>query len=289
MIVGMEPSTYDQSLPRKRMGAGLLLTDETGNVLLVEPTYKPGWEIPGGVVEADESPRAGAHREILEELGLDRQPGDLLCVDWTAARRGHSESLTWIFEGGNVLPGEVADIRLPAAELRSFDFVPPESLTEWLGERRGGRMLAALQARIERRTLYIEDGLVPEPTRARAVIVANDLVLLMLRIRPDRTYWIFPGGGREPEDATLQDTVIRECREELGLEVAVDAEVAVPGVRRDAFFRCRIVSGRLGTGDGSEFSSGAGSYVPVWVPLPSLPTMANVFPEQAVAIVARMA
>jgi ADP-ribose pyrophosphatase YjhB (NUDIX family) len=38
------------------MAAGALLFDEDGRILLVEPTYKPYWEIPGGVVEADESP-----------------------------------------------------------------------------------------------------------------------------------------------------------------------------------------------------------------------------------------
>jgi 8-oxo-dGTP pyrophosphatase MutT (NUDIX family) len=146
-----------------------------------------------------------------------------------------------------------------------------------------------VRGRIEQRTLYTENGQVPRPTRARAIIVENDLVLLMLRIRPDRTYWVFPGGGQEPEDATLRDTVIRECREELGLEVAVDSEVPVPGIRRDAFFRCRIVSGRLGTGDGPEYtSSGAGSYVPVWVPLPGLTSLANVFPVAAVPIIADM-
>lgn len=282
----IEPSDYDKTLPRKRMGAGMLITDETGNVLLVDPTYKPGWEIPGGVVEADESPLAGARREVLEELGLDREPGDLLCVDWTPARPGHSESLTWIFEGGTLLPGEIPDIRLQDVELGAFDFVPPHDLTTRLGERRGGRMLAAVRARIERRTLYTESGALPGPTRARAVIIENDLVLLMLRIKPDRTFWLFPGGGREPGDADLCATVVRECREELGLDVAVEAELPVAGLRRDVFFRCRIVNGRLGTGVGPELVSGNGSYVPVWVPLPSLTGLANVFPVEAARYVA---
>jgi hypothetical protein len=41
---------YTATLPRKRMGAGLLLTDPSGRVLLVEPAYKDYWEIPGGAV-----------------------------------------------------------------------------------------------------------------------------------------------------------------------------------------------------------------------------------------------
>jgi hypothetical protein len=30
------------------MSAGVLFFDEAGRLLIVEPTYKPNWEIPGG-------------------------------------------------------------------------------------------------------------------------------------------------------------------------------------------------------------------------------------------------
>jgi hypothetical protein len=48
------------------MAAGILFRDDRGRVLLVEPSYKPNWEIPGGVVEADESPWAG----VLQDRDL---------------------------------------------------------------------------------------------------------------------------------------------------------------------------------------------------------------------------
>lgn len=63
---------YVASLARKRMAAGALFRDVAGRVLLVEPTYKENWEVPGGAVEQDESPTAACRREVLEELGLDR-------------------------------------------------------------------------------------------------------------------------------------------------------------------------------------------------------------------------
>jgi hypothetical protein len=56
------PADYTATLPTKRMGAGLLITDDVGRVLLVEPTYKSEWEIPGGAVEANESPYCAARR-----------------------------------------------------------------------------------------------------------------------------------------------------------------------------------------------------------------------------------
>lgn len=59
-----EPPAYDLALPRKRVAAGVLYLDTEGRLLLVDPVYKTDWEIPGGAVEKNESPRAGAMREI---------------------------------------------------------------------------------------------------------------------------------------------------------------------------------------------------------------------------------
>lgn len=39
---------YVAELSRKQMAAGVLFRDVHGRVLLVEPSYKPNWEIPGG-------------------------------------------------------------------------------------------------------------------------------------------------------------------------------------------------------------------------------------------------
>ncbi len=64
------------------MGAGALIRNVAGRVLAVEPTYKKTWELPGGSVEADESPRAACIREIEEELGLRMDVGRLLCLEW---------------------------------------------------------------------------------------------------------------------------------------------------------------------------------------------------------------
>lgn len=61
-----------------RVAAGALFLDSGGRVLLVHPTYKDIWDIPGGYVERGESPAAACRREVAEELGLDRLPPDSL-------------------------------------------------------------------------------------------------------------------------------------------------------------------------------------------------------------------
>lgn len=72
-------------LPTKRMGAGAVIRDVDGRVLIVKPTFKPAWELPGGAVEDDESPRGACVRELHEELGITVAVGELLCVDYNSS------------------------------------------------------------------------------------------------------------------------------------------------------------------------------------------------------------
>ncbi len=96
------------------------------------PRYGEPWEIPGGAVEAEESPQAGARHEVLEEPGFDLAPGALLGVDWTAARSGRSDGVVMVFDGGRLSPEQVSAIRLRAEELRGYAFVDVGSVGERL-------------------------------------------------------------------------------------------------------------------------------------------------------------
>lgn len=158
----MDAGEYVATLPCKRAAAGVLFVDEAGRVLLVEPVFKQGWEFPGGVVSAEESPLAGAVREVKEELGLlvsGRLP--LLVVDWVPPRDAVTESVVWLFDGGCLSGEETASIRLPAEELRSYRFVDPAQALSLLPPLRGRRLTSALAARAEGVPVYLEDGRVP--------------------------------------------------------------------------------------------------------------------------------
>ena len=38
---------------RKRVSADVIIRDMLGRILLVDPKYKPDWDLPGGMAEAD--------------------------------------------------------------------------------------------------------------------------------------------------------------------------------------------------------------------------------------------
>lgn len=135
------------TLATKRMGAGMLFTDAADRVLLVEPQYKPTWEVPGGAVEANESPYAAARRETTEELGLTRDPGTLLVLDWVPQREQRTEALMMLFDGGQLTDADTAAIVLPADELRSYKFCTPDEAVRRLSPLLTRRVAAALHAR----------------------------------------------------------------------------------------------------------------------------------------------
>lgn len=146
------------SLPRKRMAAGALFRDAAGRVLLVQPTYKPTWEIPGGIVEAEESPTRACRREVVEELGLDRPVGRVLAVDWVPSRPGRPEGLMLVYDGGVLTETEIAAIRLPADELASHAFVEPDRVPEAAGVLLARRVAACLEAIATGVPVSLEDG-----------------------------------------------------------------------------------------------------------------------------------
>ena len=95
------PDEFRAATPR--VASGVLFRDADNRVLLVKPTYKQGWDIPGGYVEPGESPKQAAVREVTEELGVTLPVGRLLVIDW-APQDGEGDKLLFVFDGGVIDP-----------------------------------------------------------------------------------------------------------------------------------------------------------------------------------------
>ncbi|WP_141698469.1 NUDIX domain-containing protein, partial [Streptomyces lushanensis] len=141
------------------LAAGVLLFDEQDRVLLVDPTYKPGWEFPGGVVEAGEAPAQAGIREVAEEIGIElTEVPRLLVVDWEPPRPPGYGGLRLLFDGGR-LPARLAGaLLLPGRELRGWRFVGEEEAAGLLPPARYERLRWALRARERGTVLNLEDG-----------------------------------------------------------------------------------------------------------------------------------
>ncbi|MPY63191.1 NUDIX hydrolase [Streptomyces spongiae] len=141
------------------LAAGVLLFDEQDRVLLVDPTYKAGWEFPGGVVEPGEAPARAGMREVAEETGirLDDVPR-LLVVDWEQPAPPGYGGLRLLYDGGRLDADGGQQPVLPGPELRGWRFVTEEEAADLLPPVRYERLRWALRARERGAALYLEAG-----------------------------------------------------------------------------------------------------------------------------------
>ncbi|MFD3524521.1 NUDIX domain-containing protein [Streptomyces sp. NPDC058653] len=141
------------------VAAGVLLFDERDRVLLVDPTYKPGWEFPGGVVERGEAPARAGMREVTEEIGIElNDVPTLLVVDWEPPRPPGFGGLRLIFDGGRLPDRDAGRLLLPGSELRGWRFVTEDEAASMLPPARYERLRWALRARERRTVLNLEAG-----------------------------------------------------------------------------------------------------------------------------------
>jgi 8-oxo-dGTP diphosphatase len=155
----MDRKSHQATLPKKRMAAGCLFRNSQNQILIVQPTYKPNWETPGGVTEDNESPRDCAAREVMEELSLEVSVGRLLVVDYTSENEDFTEALMWVFDGGILNEIQILSIKLPASELRLFRFVDLLELEQLVTPRLFHRLEQAFFALQKNQTLYLENQL----------------------------------------------------------------------------------------------------------------------------------
>jgi 8-oxo-dGTP diphosphatase len=146
-------------LPRIPASAGALFFDSAGRLLIVNPTYKAHWTIPGGVMEAGETPWEACRREVLEEVGLElsADAGRLVVVDFLRPRPGKPGGMRFLFHCGALDEPQLGRIVLQEEELSEFRLAETTRALELLSGPLRRRVGAALHV-AEGGCAYLEDG-----------------------------------------------------------------------------------------------------------------------------------
>ncbi|MCL8024724.1 NUDIX hydrolase [Nocardioides bruguierae] len=154
-------SLLNSFLPRKRAIAQMLVrSSEEGEprVLMCQLTYKTDWDLPGGVVEVNESPRVAVAREVEEELSLTLDAGRLLLTDWLPPWNGWDDALCLVFDGGTIDPGDLDGLVLQAREIRSVRLCTLAEVREHATDFTARRVEAALAGLRGEGPGYTESG-----------------------------------------------------------------------------------------------------------------------------------
>ncbi|MFI8929581.1 NUDIX domain-containing protein [Streptomyces sp. NPDC053474] len=139
------------------MAAGVLFFDAQGHVMVLEPMYREYRDIPGGYVDAGESPLQACVREVREALGIMPGIGRPLAVDWDASP-AERDKVLYLFDGG-ALPAQLeAQIQLQRSEIKAYAFHSLDDFDSLTIPRlaRSGR--AVVIARSEGQVAYLERG-----------------------------------------------------------------------------------------------------------------------------------
>jgi len=131
---------------RKRVASDVLICDESGRVLLVNPTYKERWDLPGGMAEPNEPPRKAAERELIEELGLTITAGRILVLDWIGPHGPWDDQLVFVFDGGTLSEEQLAAVRVVDPEISEFAMLEPEEAARRLRPDMAERLSRARRA-----------------------------------------------------------------------------------------------------------------------------------------------
>jgi 8-oxo-dGTP diphosphatase len=143
-------------LPGIPVSAGALIYDRAGRLLILKPTYKSGWTIPGGVMEADgESPWEACQREVREETGLEVSRGRLVVMDFRRPKEARPGGIRFLFDCGQVSDAALAGLKLQPEEISEFRLVP---LPDALGLLRGPIRRRVRAATKGRGLVYLEHG-----------------------------------------------------------------------------------------------------------------------------------
>lgn len=155
-----------RQLPRKSGAAGVLILKDK-SLLAFVPSYRSSYLIPGGAIEANESPYEALMRECQEKMGTQIQVESFLCVDYKRGTPEVGDAINFLFYGR--LHGD-PEIKTQGIEIKKVVYVPLEEIRFYFEENVQFQILAGLKALVNQCAYYCEDGKIRFPISLRTSI-----------------------------------------------------------------------------------------------------------------------
>ena len=119
--------------------------------------------------------------------------------------------------------------------------------------------------------------------RVAAIIIKDNKILLIHRIKNSQEYYVFPGGGVK-EGESLEEALAREIKEELTLDIKVFKQIfnLTNQGQEEYYFLVEDYDGTpILNGEEKERMNENNQYYPVWVNINEAKTLQNLYPKEA--------
>ena len=109
-----------------RQCAAVIIRRGNGELLVIRQSYGQGfWGVPGGAVDAGETPQQAAVREAREEVGVEVKLNRIIGI-YTLRGGGRPEIRAYVYEGAAYQ--EQFELRIDASEIAAALWLKPEEL-----------------------------------------------------------------------------------------------------------------------------------------------------------------
>ena len=103
------------------------LIEWDGRWLMVDPVYREGWTLPGGLIDRGETPAAAIKRELVEELGID---ADVDGVEPWILMDSRMRRIDVVFHASIAEDVDPSSITIRTPELGAVRWFSPDDLPE---------------------------------------------------------------------------------------------------------------------------------------------------------------
>ncbi|MEU0569297.1 NUDIX hydrolase [Nonomuraea sp. NPDC005983] len=151
----LDPDEWQHSLPRWHVGANALVRDQHGRILLVRPARSRTWQLPGGQVDAHETPQEAAGRELREETSLELPVGPLISISFEHPSPGWDHPTQVLLFDLGVIESATAQLAILDPDIAEHRWVHSDEAERLLGPARTARLRAGYLGLRQGRTTLV--------------------------------------------------------------------------------------------------------------------------------------